>query len=224
MYVKLYFADVSCLKDEKLYSKLSEKMTQARRDAADRLRFAKDRRLSVGAYSLLRYALIRAGEKGTFPIETGECGKPYFPDRPDICFNLSHSGDVALCALSDTDVGCDVEAQRRPPLSVAKRYFSSSEKDYLASARTDEERAERFFRVWTLKESVMKATGLGFSLAPSSFSAVDSDGGLLSPEVRGETFFVCDAHLRSGYRAAYCTRGARCDASVEEVFFDKIDF
>ncbi len=224
MYVKLYFADVSCLKDEKLYSKLSEKMTPSRRDAPDRLRFETDRRLSVGAYSLLRYALIRGGEKDVFPIETGEHGKPCFPDRPDIFFNLSHSGDVALCALSDTDVGCDVEALRRPPLSVAKRYFSSTEREYLASARTEEERAERFFRVWTLKESVMKATGLGFSLAPSSFSAVDSAGELLAPEVRGETFFVCDATVCAGYRAAYCTGGARCDADVEEVFLEKLDF
>ena len=36
-------------------------------------------------------------------------GKPYFPSRPDICFNLSHSHGAAVCALHDRPVGIDVE-------------------------------------------------------------------------------------------------------------------
>ena len=203
MYAELYFADVSCLKDEELYRALYEKMPEDRRAAADRLRFDGDRRLSVGALSLLRYALAKRGERAVFPIFSGEHGKPYFSDRRDVFFNLSHSGDVALCALSDREIGCDVEKIRRPPLRVADKYFSEEEREYVLSAETDDERRERFFRVWTLKESVLKASGDGFTVSASSFSAL----GVCFPPGTGEAFSPLAVFLVRGYASALCVRG-----------------
>jgi 4'-phosphopantetheinyl transferase len=75
-------------------------------------------------------------------LEAG--GKPCFPDRPDICFNLSHSHGAAVCALHHLPVGIDVERLRTPP----KR---------LAGGMTD----EAFFRLWTAKEATIKRQGLG---------------------------------------------------------------
>ena len=199
-------------------------MMPDRQGAANRLRFAKDRRLSVGAFSLLRYALIRRGEKDVFPIETGEHGKPFFPDRPDICFNLSHSGDVALCALSDTDVGCDVEAVRRPPLSVAKRYFSSTEREYLASARTEEERADRFFRVWTLKESVMKRRDSASHLRRRHFPRWTPRESCLRPKCAARRFsyatrqFAPDIARRTVREARAAMRALKKSFSIKLIF------
>ena len=75
-------------------------------------------------------------------LEAG--GKPCFPDRPDICFNLSHSHGAAVCALHHLPVGIDVERLRTPP----KR---------LAGGMTD----EAFFRLWTAREATVKRRGLG---------------------------------------------------------------
>ncbi len=222
MFIKLYYADVSCLRDAELYGRIYGMLPPERREAADRLRFDKDRRLSVGAFALLKYALEKEGVREVPRILYGEHGKPYFPDMTDVRFNLSHSGDIALCAISDAEVGCDVEKIRKPPLSVVKKYFSAAEREYVSSAVTDDERAYRFFRVWTLNESVMKATGQGFSLSPSSFSVIDEKGKLLTQTIDGEKWRAFDTALVDGYSFAYCVKGAgRRVVKTEEVFFAK---
>ncbi len=92
-------------------------------------------------------ALCAEQELGIKPLpeiarEAG--GKPFFPERPDICFNLSHSRGAAVCALHDRPVGVDVEKIRPAP----KR---------LAAGLAD----EAFFRLWTAKEATVKRRGLG---------------------------------------------------------------
>ena len=97
------------------------------------------------AYRLLALALER--ELGLTPLpeiarEPG--GKPFFPGRPDICFNLSHSHGAAVCALHDKPVGVDVEKLRPAP----KRLAAGMEEG-------------AFFRLWTAKEATVKRQGLG---------------------------------------------------------------
>jgi len=72
-------------------------------------------------------------------------GKPYFPDAPHICFNLSHSHGAAVCALHHRPVGIDVEKLRPAPRRLA------------GGARDDE-----FFRRWTGREASIKLEGRGW--------------------------------------------------------------
>jgi phosphopantetheinyl transferase len=73
-------------------------------------------------------------------------GKPFFPARPDICFNLSHSRGAAVCAVHDRPVGIDMEKLRPAPKRLAKGMAD-----------------EAFFRLWTAKEATVKRQGLGVS-------------------------------------------------------------
>ena len=73
-------------------------------------------------------------------------GKPFFPDRPDICFNLSHSHGAAVCALHDKPVGIDVEKLRPAPRRLAEGMED-----------------EAFFRLWTAKEATVKRSGQGIA-------------------------------------------------------------
>ena len=85
-----------------------------RREQALRFRFDAGRRLSLSAYLLLMEGLEK--EYGiTEPPLLGYSpeGKPFLAHYPDIHFNLSHSGTVALCAISDQPVGADVEVPRK---------------------------------------------------------------------------------------------------------------
>ncbi len=80
-------------------------------------------------------------------------------------FNISHSHELALCAVSARrEVGIDLEYLR--PLSeavpLAKRFFSTGE-HALIQALPVEEQAYVFFRLWTAKEAYLKATGKGLS-------------------------------------------------------------
>ena len=84
------------------------------------------------------------------PVERSPRGKPLFAGRRDRWFSLSHSGGLALCALSDRPVGVDVELvrPRRPNLPA---YALSGDE----LARFDGS-WEDFYRLWTLKESWCK--------------------------------------------------------------------
>ena len=84
------------------------------------------------------------------PAERSPRGKPFFPGMPDRWFSLSHSGGLALCALSHAPVGVDVEAVRPRRAGLPQRVLSASE-----LARFDGS-WEDFYRLWTLKESWCK--------------------------------------------------------------------
>ena len=94
-----------------------------------------------------------------------EYGKPYLSEGP--FFNLSHAGDYVCLAVSESSpVGIDIELHRSEDfLSLGKTAFHADEIDFLEKEPT----AERFFTIWTLKESYAKMFGTGFSVEPSSF-------------------------------------------------------
>ena len=85
-------------------------------------------------------------------------------------FNLSHSGDLAALAISQTGpVGIDIEAIRPvEALDLAGRFFAVAEQAALI-ALPEGERLAGFFRLWTAKEAIVKAIGCGLSRDPRSF-------------------------------------------------------
>jgi len=93
-------------------------------------------------------------------------GKPYLDNRPDIFFNISHSGNYVLCAFGDENVGCDVEIINTYNDKVVNRFFTVSEQKVLNSSNKKD---VDFTRLWTLKESVLKFTGSGVGGGLSSY-------------------------------------------------------
>ncbi len=72
--------------------------------------------LSEQYAALLAEALARErGLTGLPTIAAGANGKPFFPDRSDLQFNLSHSHSAAVCALHHLPIGVDVERLRPAP-------------------------------------------------------------------------------------------------------------
>ena len=164
----LYAADVSPLADGTLYAAAYSLASTRRREKTDRFRFEKDRRLCLGVELLLRHGLREAGlTQLSEEICTGEQGKPFFPDGR-IRFSFSHSGTWALCALGAFELGCDLEEIRPVDLKLGRRFHPLEYADIL-SGDTEAERLEMFYRCWTLKESFMKATGLGMALPLDGF-------------------------------------------------------
>lgn len=93
-----------------------------------------------------------------FAYRYGQGGKPYFKNYP-YYFNLSHSGDYVACALSEREVGIDLQEHRGAALErVAQRYFSPEEVLALMQAQ---DRETLFFRLWARKEAYGKLIGKG---------------------------------------------------------------
>ena len=174
----------------------------------------------IAARGILRALLGRylgvEGERLRFR-EEGRYGKPVLAGEFEAAlrFNVSHSGDVALYAVSgEREVGVDVE-RIRPDVEVeriAEQFFSGGE---IAALRALEgrDRLEGFYRCWTRKEAYVKATGRGLSLPLDSFdvlTAAPSSGEGGAVEIAGEGgmwWRVEDMAAGEAYAAAVAAQG-----------------
>lgn len=152
--------------------RLEETLSEDERERAARFHFQGDKDRFIAAHGCLRDVLSRylhcAPDQLSF--STNPQGKPALYDHP-LEFNLSHSGDFALIAITQVrKVGVDVERIRSGISShvIAQQYFSASEVAEL-EALPLEKRESAFFTCWTRKEAYIKAQGLGLSLALESF-------------------------------------------------------
>ncbi|MCI9155357.1 MAG: 4'-phosphopantetheinyl transferase superfamily protein [Lawsonibacter sp.] len=93
-------------------------------------------------------------------IARGPHGKPFFPEREDLHFNLSHSGDLALCALDAAPVGGDIQLVKQWRPSLPRRVCSGGE---LAWLEGQPELWPAFTLLWALKEARAKESGQGLT-------------------------------------------------------------
>lgn len=153
--------DVNVLNDDFTFNARLSDMSSYRKEKVMRYHFRRDRNLSLGAGLLLDALLGRYGLKEKqMEYEMNEFGKPRLKGFPDIHFNLSHAGDYAVCALGSVPLGIDIEPIRPFDREVAACCMSAEELSFLSSL-SESEQAEAFTRLWTLKESYLKATGSG---------------------------------------------------------------
>jgi len=91
----------------------------------------------------------------------GNRDKPLLVDAA-IHFNLSHGEGISIIGISDQQIGVDVEPidRKADHEALTERFFSDAEKSWI-EAQQHKERA--FFEIWTRKEAVLKASGLGIS-------------------------------------------------------------
>jgi 4'-phosphopantetheinyl transferase len=107
-------------------------------------------------------------------LESNEWGKPRLGGEQaasGLCFNLSHSDDWAILALSrGAELGVDIELVREDLefVPIARRYFSPREREELFSLPEEEQRAA-FYCCWTRKEAYLKGVGRGLSIPTDSF-------------------------------------------------------
>jgi 4'-phosphopantetheinyl transferase len=187
---------------------------------AERFVYVQDRERFIAARGLLRIILGRylglSPERLRFRY--GPWGKPELAAKlgcERLTFNLSHSRDLALYAVSRKKrVGIDLEHVRPIPefRQLVERYFSSSEKAVFRALSPDGQMGA-FFRGWTRKEAYIKARGQGFALAldrfdvsiapgePARVLTVGGDSGEAS------RWSVCELLPAGGYVAALAAEG-----------------
>lgn len=179
--IKTFCIDIRQMEEE-VYLQAQEFLSPYRRQKIALLKHEQDRKRSFGAAVALDRALMEYGlRERSMEYEIGRYGKPYLRDYPGIHFSLSHSGDYAICSIGNKPVGNDIERVKEGRLQVAQRFFSLQETAWIYRADDRREQEDRMFRIWTMKESFLKVTGLGMSLQLNSFT-IESR--------RDEKFFV----------------------------------
>lgn len=197
----VFVADTSVLVGD-AYRRAYDAVSDARRAAVDRLHSPVAQRASLGAELLLwRAANVLGLPKAPLVLDTN--GKPHVKGDP-FFFNLSHSGSVAVCAVSDTEVGCDVEHPRDALLKVTERVCGNAEKAFLTSL-PPHERLDAALRLWTLKESAVKACGKGLSVGMERFCfSLTNNGATLVTAPVDASWQFREFCLPSGARIAVC--------------------
>ena len=191
--MKIYVADITFLKDEKVFLSMQEKVPGERRRGIDRCRQKGDKQRSLGAGLLLEYGLNRLGVtllpglafEQVF-LETEKKGKPYLVGRKDICFNLSHSGSYVVAAFDTAPVGIDIEEIKSDGKKIAERFFCSEE--------------IAFTELWTRKESYIKAVGEGMRIPLDSFSVLEDRMRM------DEDFYFRTFSMPEGYVLSVCAK------------------
>lgn len=134
------------------------------------------------------------------PLIREPSGKPRLAAHPAIEFNLSHSGEWAVCALDCSPVGVDIQQIRNANMeTLAARYFTATERAWMQSLPVAE-RQTAFFRLWAAKESVLKARGEG--LRGLRTVPITVDGALQAP-----TPWQLREYPMDGYVLMVCSKG-----------------
>ncbi|MBQ8497363.1 MAG: 4'-phosphopantetheinyl transferase superfamily protein [Clostridia bacterium] len=216
-YAKTYYLNFVSLRTEEAIETYIHEVTPERKARIETTKRLETKASLLGAGLLLKAVLKKEYGLSDFSLETNEFGKPFIKDRADIHFNLSHSGDVAVCTVSDTDCGADIESTTAPheTMAVANRFFSRNE---YAAMMLSPNPNEAFCRLWTLRESYVKMRGKGFAIGLSTLRCDFHRGVCWIYEnhiLQDDAFFREIKDVR-GYRISVCTKG-ECEHSVEEI-------
>jgi 4'-phosphopantetheinyl transferase len=158
---------LSLRQPEERFARLEEILSLKEKQRADAFLLPAPRQQFVicrGALRVLLGAYLNREPRG-FHFTQNPFGKPGLANS-DIHFNVSHSGTLALIAITrDIDIGVDIELHR--PLEdmsgLAHMVFDSQDMEHW-SALPQNQRTSAFYRAWTRKEAVAKAIGCGLAL------------------------------------------------------------
>lgn len=208
--MKLFlFDEFDCLEKDFIKNKIKE-MPAERQERCARYRNERDRALCVIAYCLLCSGLKQLyGIEDKAEFSYNMYGKPYLKNYPEIFFSISHTDSLVICAISDTEIGADCEKISRYDEGVAE--MICTQKEYIALEKAHC-KVEAFFKLWTLKESYIKAvgTGLSFPLKNIEFNLNCSDGRYTLGNYNLTNFIY-----KKAYSISLCRNGF-----LEDVFID----
>jgi 4'-phosphopantetheinyl transferase len=206
-----------CLEQEdELLERFRRTLEPDELDRAGRFRFERLQRHFVVSRGFLRYVLGRylAAKPSELRFSYNDYGKPSLAGEESLRFNMSHSHEVGLVAVTrEAAVGIDVEHIRADFASedIATRFFSRLEVETFSSL-PKEERVAAFFRCWARKEAYIKAIGKGLSqpldgfdvtLAPSDPAALLRVG-----EEDTSNWSLSDIDVGTDYASALAVEGA----------------
>ncbi len=166
---QVYILNITPLSDNDTYNNFLKFEHPIRKQKAENTQNQKQRAQILGAGLCLKYAVEAHTqfEYKNLKIKFAEKNKPFVEDNP-FYFSLSHSGEYAVCAISDSPIGIDIEQEGRLSEKVAKRFNIS---------RGTEE--------WTEREAKGKMTGEGF------FDSSENNYTFSHKKINGYIITVC---------------------------------
>ena len=146
---------------------LNQDISFFRKNKSNQYRFIEDKKRCILAEVLLKEGLKEFNiydEEIEYTFNKYE--KPYLKNHKDIFFNYSHSGDFVVCAISNIEIGVDIEKIKNCDMKIAEKCFHKNEYELLNNSNNKD---IDFYKIWTYKESYIKAIGKGIYIDLNSF-------------------------------------------------------
>ncbi|RBP02129.1 4'-phosphopantetheinyl transferase superfamily protein [Rossellomorea aquimaris] len=149
------------------YNNLIREVSKSLQQKIIQLRYQNDKTRSLVGELLLKYIILKnnSGKVNNYKIFRNKYGKPYL-NIDNLHYNISHAGDWVVCCIDKKSVGVDIEQVIDIDIEIIKEQFHTKEIEFLNSNSNN---LKEFYRIWTVKESFVKYTGLGLSLSFKSF-------------------------------------------------------
>jgi 4'-phosphopantetheinyl transferase len=185
--VDVYLLKLDDNRNESCFQYLIDKVDEKKRQRVLTFRNKRDSYHTLFGDFLARYTIgKRLGSINTNVVFSYSLyGKPYAEGLGNVHFNIAHSGEYIVCAISNREVGIDIEQQIPGPFRDVADLFSIEEKQILYSQPLHLQQ-EFFYSLWTLKESYIKQTEEGLSRSLNSFS-IKLTGDNISLEIGEKT-------------------------------------
>ena len=211
-------------------------LSEGRKAKIEKMKHEEDKQLSACVELLLIYALKKLDPEVSLPLQiTEEESGNLLLDTPvagheKLFFNMSHSKDYAVCAVSDSQLGVDIECVKTKDVAHMDRILHETENKIMGFITNSEEKKKYFYECWVTKESYLKNLGCGLTVRPRSFY-VDEDTleteetGLLKRYVhvyKANEIKNADWHFDASYRMAICSH--KKDKDTEAAILKAEDF
>lgn len=177
-----------------------------------KLRGACEKKLCLGAEVLLNRGLEAIGAHVSLPAayKRNAHGKPYLYPPQGLFMNWSHSGTCVVCALSDADVGVDLQHTGKVPKEALVQKVLRPEERIFYDRVLTEQKQRLFYQYWTVKESFLKALGTGFHTSLDTFYVQMEEAypRIVQKDAKGAYTCRLLEFPDAEYAAAVCIEGA----------------
>lgn len=145
-------------------------------------------------------------------LEYNKFGKPFLKTKA-VFFNISHSGDFVICAVSKkSEIGIDIEKMTAIDLADFKPQMTADEWSRVVES---ENKRTSFFEYWTQKEAVIKAHGNGLTLPLKSFEVLDN-----KTMIDGEDFYLKEIEINEEYKCYISQSIAIDEILIKEILIN----
>lgn len=213
--MKLLYLHTGVLKNKDFFEKSMMLISKERREKILKYQKEQTARLSLGVGLLLEIAMDQEGIRNK-EIQNEEYGKPYLPVE-NFHFNLSHSGEYAICVYDRLPVGVDLQIIKDTTPKHTKRILSETELDYLLSLDEEERRTE-FYNIWSVKESIVKWDGRGLRIPLTDLTVIDKGQKVKEIDFeRKKVYLYFSDLLLPGYALSICSEKQILMERIQEI-------
>lgn len=208
----LYYLNITALRNKNVFNMHVKNIDKERAEKIQNLRVIDDKLRSMGAGLLIKFIKDKYNIKGE--LLTDKFGKPYFKNSK-LQFNISHSGNYVVAAVSNYSIGIDVQRIQQDKHRIAEKNFLKSECDYINEVEDEAVEQQRFCEIWTIKEAYLKNIGIGLRKPLNSFEISLDDE---APQIVGKKDYrFVQMKLDERYIIAVCASHKDKDFNIEEV-------